>query len=1102
MADKKFVADSEVRNQAKRINSMSATLNKLENKVEGQQQIVSTTNKVLGKLAGAVEAATSSIEKVASNAVRYTKETLDQYSKQIGQDISVNKKNLMALSITQASPVFGYFVSKFFETEAFQNTMKKIKDGFITAIRSVVDKLRGIITGTWGGLKRVVGLKKKESFDEKIPKMAKGGYVSKGGLTRLHAAEVVMPIDKLLDRIDEKYEDKFNTMFKKFNIQQTDRVSKSVQKLDTSNRVYNREILESLVEIRIALAGYTKGFREWISSMFQDFLLKHPALRFVYSMSSWFIGRARGLINFPFTRRGGYKKFLSKDPNAFNATRDILNTTFVFSMDKYDTIIQLLTQQLTATQDMASAFTGKKYKTALHKTYPEYTIAGAFMRLLGRGAKGIGKIAAWEYRGVKKMFGKGGKTGAHLPSQEISLLNITDRFATLIDIQMKMLYQIEILVKQSVNKDVYEIYMNREKEFQKKLLKGSYIQQEDNRKNTTILKSVKKDLSSVRKNISESPYAQKALKFLKHIKDSIFDLGIKFKNYVKRAGSYIWDAIKWLGGSLVGLLTTAWGLIPDPVKAALGTGIALYVGNKIGEKLNEYFPKIIDSIKATLGGGGKKKAFEFEEEDKKRREKRLEAYEKASLVERMKMSESWGLLGEMYSNVFGKEFEAKFGVPGQKITATEKLITSAQLMASKPLKLFGYDRETWLRNQVEQTREAHRNVAEETGSIYLKNKKKHMSGEAFKLLDPNNPVGVADRFLYLQQTGQIIQNKHKKWVLKDEYFEVEAPLLTKLEVGAFEKIGLGAQIKEARIHGLKAEEARDVQNKAFAETIKKNLTPEAYSMLTRFGKDNISEKFSSMVANNQLYEYQGKISTAYQVLDKTGKLSFEDRLKYMFGARNIPPSDLINLLGIKASVYKEEAEHVMNDRVNRELTMLHDPTMRYSDVLEKQAGAYSYADMMQSAEQDKSTQDYLKSIKRENQPFSSQLSEIGENFWGSFKENTSEMKEQITPVIENSKIIGMEIKKEIIKNNGIKNTIDAVLKNKHKNDEQYREDLLKAKENFNRIVHGSNIGNRNEIINVIKNNLNNSTSTVSGGNSPISTTTDPIIESILKGDLY
>lgn len=1061
MADKKFVADSEIRNQAKRINSMSATLNKLENKVEGQQQIVSTTNKVLGKLAGAVEAATSSIEKVASNAVRYTKETLDQYSKQIGQDISVNKKNLMALSITQASPVFGYFVSKFFETEAFQNTMKKIKDGFITAIRSVVDKLRGIITGTWGGLKRVVGLKKKESFDEKIPKMAKGGYVSKGGLTRLHAAEVVMPIDKLLDRIDEKYEDKFNTMFKKFNIQQTDRVSKSVQKLDTSNRIYNREILESLVEIRVALAGYTKGFREWMSNIFQNFLLKHPAIRFLYSMGGWFMGKARGLINFPFTRRGGYKKFLSKDPNAFNATRDILNTTFVFSMERYDTIVQLLTQQLTATQDMASAFTGKKYKTALHKTYPEYTIAGAFMRLLGRGAKGIGKIAAWEYRSVKKMFGKGGKTGTHLPSQEISLSNITDKFGLLLDIQMKMLYTLKKCSSNILdNKNTSQESFKSEKSFQKKLLKSHYEERIETKKETT---------------------------FLKKIEIGVFDLSNKMKGYVKKTGSYIWDGIKWIGLAIAGLATTIWDMVPDWLKTALGVGAAGYLGVEIGNAINTVMPDIVDTIqkafskKYILGGveGGKTRE-QFELQDKMKKIEEKERISKLPLHKRMIEKMKW------------TDSLSEFQVPGQEeLTGVERSQLKLIRLGSKFWKKFGIDPEIQIRNQVEQMREMNKEQEEERkhlrerlGIRQLKQYKKTMSPAALNLLDPKTPLGIGDRFFYLQQTGQILQDENKRWLAKDEYFTVKAPLLTKLEVGAFEEIGLGAQIKEARIHGLKAKEARDLQNKAFADSIKKKLTPEAYSMLTRFGNDNISEKFSSMVTNNQLLEYQGKLNTAYQYLDKTGKLSFEDRLKYIFGGRNIPPSDLINLLGIKASVYKEEAEYTMNDRINRELAMLHDPTMRYTDVLEKRAGAYSYADMMQAAEQDKATQDYLKSIKSENQPFSSQLSELGENFWSSLKENTSEMKETITPAIENLKIIGMEVKKEIAKQQAAMKTNEGI-------------------DNLGKRIKGIEsaiITNMTNVNNAFDYSINNATR--SSGQQNQSVASDPNIQSVLTGDLH
>lgn len=1076
MADKKFVANNETRSQARKINSMSATLNKLEAKVEGQQQIVSTTNRVLGKLAGAVETATSSIERVATNAIRYTKDTLDQYSKQIGQDISINKKNLVALALTGATPIFGYFAAKFMETDVFQTAIKNIKEKLGNAVMYVVDKVKGIITGTWGGLKRIVGLKKKEPFTEKIPKMAKGGYISKGGLTRLHAAEVVMPIDKLLDRIDEKIESRsegrINLAFKKFGDQQqrtsknlitaskegNERISKDIVKLDASNRLYNREILESLSDIQVALAGYSKGIREWLSTMFQNFLLRHPAIRFIYSIGSWFMGKVRGLINFPFVKRGGYKKFLSKDPNAFNATRDILATTFVFSMDKYDEMIQLLTQQLTATQDMASAFTGKRYKTTLHKTYPEYTIAGALFRLAGRGVRGIGKIAAWEYQGVKKMLGKGGKTGTKLPSQEISLVNITDKFGLLLEIQIKILHTLKKMYQSDFQNGV-RIKKNFEKteSYQKRLLRG---------------------------HLQERKEAKKEEGWLKKISSGVSEFGDKLKLLAKRTGSYIWDAIKWVGSIIGGLAGTIWSLVPNWLKAALGIGGAAYIGTKIGETINDMLPTFANTIKEAIQGG-KKGAREFEEEDKAKRKKEW--------AEAQKMS-PWEIWKKMFTTkptIGGvKEWESKYGIPGQKATMAERMGTT--LVTQLP-KFAGIDiMDVQQRNLHEKVKKEELQARYKSSLNFLQSMQNKMSPDAFSYLSTafrnmdmeKNPQGVFDIFQQLQLTGTILKNKDKKWVLKDEYFEINAPLFTeKLPVKALEKIGIGEQLKDAYVHALKADEARQMSEKAFAGYIKKKSTPEAYAMLTKFGTDNISDKFSSMVINNQLIEHDGKLNTAYQYLSKTNQLDIKDRFKYIFGIRNIPPSELINLLGIKPLVYAETAEAIMAEKLKREREIMSMPGMLGTMGIERQLSNISNPDIVQAVQQSQMNEAYLQNLQTKK-PITSVLSEFGEDFMKNFVEHASEIRENyIMPSIENAKIIGMDVKKEMIK----------------------QQAAIRATEEFKDMA-GRIEGAQNAIVNTINNNMvNNSNPTIMSTSGPqqqpTSTMTDPNVQSILTGDL-
>ncbi len=121
-----------------------------------------------------------------------------------------------------------------------------------------------------------------------------------------------------------------------------------------------------------------------------------------------------------------------------------------------------------------------------------------------------------------------------------------------------------------------------------------------------------------------------------------------------------------------------------------------------------------------------------------------------------------------------------------------------------------------------------------------------------------------------------------------------------------------------------------------------------------------------------------------------------------------------------------------------------------------------------------------------------------------FVEHASEIRDAyVAPSIENAKIIGLEVKKEVIRNDNIKKTIEG-LKKKSKGDKQDEEDYKKALDNFNRIMSHSNVNNRNEIINVMKNGLNSNVSISgvgAGGNQHQSVASDPNIQSILTGDL-
>ena len=145
--------------------------------------------KALDSLQRTTVAITSNLSKLAVTTTRTIRSSIAQYSKAISEDINVNKQNLVATALAQTTPIFGYFVAKFMETDVFRKLREKVSDmfsGLASKAKEFVFKKREPPKA-----EKTISIPKPQA--KEIPKLQKGGLVEKSGLVRVHAGEVVAP---------------------------------------------------------------------------------------------------------------------------------------------------------------------------------------------------------------------------------------------------------------------------------------------------------------------------------------------------------------------------------------------------------------------------------------------------------------------------------------------------------------------------------------------------------------------------------------------------------------------------------------------------------------------------------------------------------------------------------------------------------------------------------------------------------------------------------------------------------------------------------------------------------------------------------------------
>ena len=389
--------------------------------------------KVLSSLSHTITQIGRGFIDVAEGTAKVGKNVFSQYGKAISEDISYNKKNIIAMALARSTPLFGYFAAKFMETDVFKSAAEKIKTHLSNALSGVALKFKE-------GFRNIfIKNKPKKSIYKTaatIPKMQKGGIVKKEGLAYLHSAEVVTPIKPLLEKIDQsisvtkelasinqkaqlKTLSKMDTYVGK--MQHTEKVGLFKGFTKALNEVYsqhtepaNIRMLRAVLSIQDSL-GATVG--TW-PQVWQKMLITHPTFRkIMFSLNQLrsTIGMPIKLVYHLFKKRGGYPSDLSKSKNPMEAAAYNIGILYTGSMHRLDNIA-LYTQAIAgAVRDLSSFVTGKKYPIILGLTSGQWSITGILRSGLNKFVKGIFKGAAFSEGLLEKaILGKKGLTSKTL----------------------------------------------------------------------------------------------------------------------------------------------------------------------------------------------------------------------------------------------------------------------------------------------------------------------------------------------------------------------------------------------------------------------------------------------------------------------------------------------------------------------------------------------------------------------------------------------------------------------------------------------------------------------------------------------------------------
>jgi hypothetical protein len=416
---------NEVSSLTRRQREIEKQLQDIDNyKIPASKEMKAVSSSILHNVNLAMLTLASGMKKITVSTAGALKDAVGDYGRAISEDFSINKQNLTAMALGRITPVFGYFVSKFMQTDVYRRAIDRIKTSFSSVFHVLTSKLGGLFH-RGGGDADI------DSVTRKLPKrprkMAAGGYVARGGLAQVHAAEVIMPIDTVLDRIDKRsgggeiqqemlaslqdlniHMRTFSDSYRKDIMHRKGLVGDYIRSLISGEygRSWEMQMLFLQKEMRDAMVDSNKNNRERMAEALDVTLRRHPTFRNMmrFTKWSWEFGKWMiftmpstpwRVIKWAFGKRSYYQASLDK----------ALSAKSPFS--RMEAILSLIYSDIAPTLDRMAAYSysvarniymltfralGEKAAPPLYNPPSTFSRAGSYVRTVGGRLKKIGSV--------------------------------------------------------------------------------------------------------------------------------------------------------------------------------------------------------------------------------------------------------------------------------------------------------------------------------------------------------------------------------------------------------------------------------------------------------------------------------------------------------------------------------------------------------------------------------------------------------------------------------------------------------------------------------------------------------------------------------------
>lgn len=388
----------------------------------------------------AVSSLSTGVKKITIGTAATIKQAIGDYTRALSEDLYIHKQNFVAMALAKTSPIFGYFVSKFVQTDIFKRGIENIKAGFSRAFSFIGDKIRTLFVSIYDRLRALWPFgKKKREAEMGIPHMQHGGYVKRGGMAMVHPAEVIMPIEKIFAMMEQRMQASTN-LSQEVNLRLMDSLDVLGEKMTNLSdsfsaerkrtkavgslfkefamgryeRTWEMRMLDSVQQMARSMSELPGFWSRWTESV----LTKYPAFRWMsmigrmaYKIPKMAIGGVvLGPFKFLFASRGGLQGDIAKAVRPKNYYEQIVNLLSLIYL-KFHPLIDDIRMALTGEKSGAPGSFRRIKKFTDWKTISAQSPVLRGIRGFKRGMDWLeeapGKVSTWAktlggFRGAKE----------------------------------------------------------------------------------------------------------------------------------------------------------------------------------------------------------------------------------------------------------------------------------------------------------------------------------------------------------------------------------------------------------------------------------------------------------------------------------------------------------------------------------------------------------------------------------------------------------------------------------------------------------------------------------------------------------------------------